>query len=67
MADALSERRELRTLTVVDPYTRECLAIDAGQMAQLRHVCIERRAPIEVHVSSTAPVIAKRGGRDLLA
>ena len=31
VADALFDGRRLRALTVVDNYTRECLAIDVGQ------------------------------------
>lgn len=31
MADALFDGRRLRSLTVVDNYTRECLAIEVGQ------------------------------------
>ena len=31
VADALFDGRKLRMLTVVDNYTRECLAIDVGQ------------------------------------
>jgi len=30
VADALFDGRKLRMLTVVDLFTRECLAIDAG-------------------------------------
>jgi len=30
VADALFDGRRLRTLTIVDNYTRECLAIDVG-------------------------------------
>jgi putative transposase len=31
VADALFDGRKLRMLTVVDLYTRECLAIEVGQ------------------------------------
>lgn len=40
VADALFDRRKLRMLTVVDLFTRECLAIDEGQ--SLRGEDIER-------------------------
>ena len=31
MADELADGRRFRALTVIDLFTRECLAIDAGQ------------------------------------
>ncbi len=38
VADALFDGRRLRTLTVVDNYTRECLAIEVGQSLKGEHV-----------------------------
>ncbi|KGD40666.1 HTH-like domain protein [Burkholderia pseudomallei] len=38
VADSLFDGRRLRTLTVVDNYTRECLAIEVGQSLKGEHV-----------------------------
>lgn len=38
VADALFDGRRLRTLTVVDNYTRKCLAIEVGQSLKGEHV-----------------------------
>jgi putative transposase len=52
MADTLSSGRKLRTLNVVDDYTRECLAIEVGQSLKghdvvrvLQQIAQERGAP----------------------
>ena len=52
VADALFDGRKLRMLTVVDCYTRECLAIDVGQSLKgedvvdsLNRICGERGLP----------------------
>lgn len=49
VADALFDGRKLRMLTVVDCYTRKCLAIDVGQRLKgedvvnaLNRICVER-------------------------
>ncbi|CAG9247705.1 hypothetical protein BDI4_210026 [Burkholderia diffusa] len=38
VADALFDGRRLRTLTIVDNYTRECLAIEADGSLRGEHV-----------------------------
>jgi putative transposase len=38
VADARIDGRKLRMLTVVDCYTRECLAIDVGQSLKAEDV-----------------------------
>ena len=52
VADALFDGRRLRALTVVDQYTRECLAIEVGQslrgedvVAVMQAIAAERGAP----------------------
>ena len=52
VADALFDGRKLRMLTVVDCYTRECLAIDVGQSLKgedvansLNRICAQRGLP----------------------
>ncbi len=52
VADRTSDGRPLKMLTVVDEYTRECLAIDVERRAEAMRVlerlaalCIERGAP----------------------
>jgi transposase InsO family protein len=52
VADALFDGRKLRMLTVVDCYTRECLAIDVGQsltgedvVDSLNRICVQRAYP----------------------
>lgn len=52
VADELFDGRKLRMLTVVDCYTRECLAIDVGQslkgedvVESLNRICAQRGLP----------------------
>jgi putative transposase len=56
VADQLTDGRRFRALTVVDVFTRECLAIEVGQSLKganvvhvLRRICAQRAAPKMVY------------------
>ena len=38
VVDQLADGRRFRALTVIDPYTRECLAIDIGKQLRVENV-----------------------------
>ena len=38
VADQLSDGRRIRTLTIIDLFTRECLAIEVGFSLRAEHV-----------------------------
>jgi len=66
VADALFDGRKLRSLTVVDNYTRECLAIDVGQrltgehvVATLNRVAAVRGVPKTIKVDNGSEFISK--------
>ncbi len=66
MADALFDGRKLRMLTVVDCYTRECLAIDVGQslkgddvVASLNRVTEIRGLPSTIKTDNGSEFISK--------
>lgn len=65
-ADALFDGRKLRMLTVVDCFTRECLAIDIGQslkgedvVATLTRICAERGLPATIKTDNGSEFISK--------
>jgi len=47
VADQLSDGRKIRTLTVIDLFTRECLAIEVGFSLRAEHVVAAARAPAD--------------------
>jgi len=66
VADALFDGRKLRMLTVVDCYTRECLAIDVGQSLRgedvvdsLNRICGERGLPRTIKTDNGSEFISK--------
>jgi len=66
VADALFDGRKLRMLTVVDCYTRECLAIDVGQSLKgedvvdnLNRICGERGLPKTIKTDNGSEFISK--------
>jgi putative transposase len=66
VADALFDGRRLRALTVVDNYTRECLAIEVGQRltgddvaATLNRIKSRRRLPRTIKVDNGSEFISK--------
>src|SRR5947209_13552624 len=66
VADALFDGRKLRMLTVVDCYTRECLAIDIGQSLKgedvvdsLNRICAERGLPKTIKTDNGSEFISK--------
>jgi putative transposase len=66
VADALFDGRRLRALTVVDNYTRECLAIEVGQslkgedvVAVLEAIKTERSLPQAIKVDNGSEFISK--------
>ena len=66
VADALFDGRKLRMLTVVDCYTRECLAIDVGQSLKgedvvdsLNRICRERGLPKTIKTDNGSEFISK--------
>jgi len=66
VADALFDGRRLRALTVVDNYTRECLAIDVGQRLTGEHVVdalnrikSERGLPQTIKVDNGSEFVSK--------
>jgi putative transposase len=66
VADALFDGRKLRMLTVVDCYTRECLAIDVGQslkgedvVMSLQRICAERGLPRTIKTDNGSEFISK--------
>jgi len=66
VADALFDGRKLRMLTVVDCYTRECLAIDVGQSLKgedvvdsLNRICGERGLPRTIKTDNGSEFISK--------
>ena len=66
VSDALYDGRRLRALTVVDNYTRECLAIEVdqgiggGQVAGvLGRITMERRTPKTIRVDNGPEFVSK--------
>ena len=66
MADELFDGRKLRMLTVVDCYTRECLAIDVGQslkgedvVESLNRICAQRGLPRTIKTDNGSEFISK--------
>jgi putative transposase len=66
VADALFDGRRLRALTVVDNYTRECLAIEVGQRltgedvaASLNRIKAARGLPQTIKVDNDSEFISK--------
>ena len=66
VADALFDGRKLRMLTVVDCYTRECLAIDVGQSLKgedvvdsLNRICGQRGLPRTIKTDNGSEFISK--------
>jgi putative transposase len=66
VADALFDGRKLRTLTVVDHYTRESLAIDVGQSLKgedvvmtLNRIIATRNLPEKIKVDNGSEFISK--------
>jgi putative transposase len=66
VADELFDGRKLRMLTVVDCYTRECLAIDVGQSLKgddvvnsLTRICAERGLPKSIKTDNGSEFISK--------
>ncbi len=66
VADALFDGRKLRALTVVDNYTRECLAIDIGQSLKgedvvntLNRITLQRGLPATIKVDNGSEFISK--------
>ena len=66
VADALFDGRKLRMLTVVDCYTRECLAIDVGQSLKgedvvdsLNRICAIRGLPATIKTDNGSEFISK--------
>ena len=66
VADALFDGRKLRMLTVVDLFTRECLAIDVGQSLKgedvvrvLNEICGQRGLPQTIKTDNGSEFISK--------
>jgi len=66
VADALFDGRRLRTLTIVDNYTRECLAIDVGAslrgedvVAALDRITANRPLPRFIKADNGSEFISK--------
>jgi putative transposase len=66
VSDALFDGRRLRALTVVDHYTRECLAIEVGQslkgeqvVSVLAHITAKRGWPSTIKVDNGPEFISK--------
>jgi len=66
VADALFDGRKLRLLTVVDCYTRECLAIDIGQslkgedvVESFKRICGQRGLPKTIKTDNGSEFISK--------
>jgi len=66
VADALFDGRKLRMLTVVDCYTRECLAVDVGQSLKgedvvdsLNRICAQRGLPKTIKTDNGSEFISK--------
>jgi len=66
VADELFDGRKLRMLTVVDCYTRECLAIDVGQSLKgedvvdsLKRICAQRGLPGTIKTDNGSEFISK--------
>lgn len=66
VADALFDGRKLRMLTIVDCYTRECLAIEIGQSLKgedvveaLSKVCAERAVPQAIKTDNGSEFTSK--------
>ncbi len=66
VADALFDGRKLRMLTVVDNYTRECLAIDVGQSLKgedvvraLNAIVAQRGLPATIKTDNGSEFIGK--------
>ena len=66
VADELFDGRKLRMLTVVDCYTRECLAIDVGQSLKgedvvdsLNRICANRGLPQIIKTDNGSEFISK--------
>ena len=71
--DRTADGRPLRMLTVVDEYTRECLAIEVGRrlgsqdvLAVLADLCVRRGPPAYIR-SDNGPEFAARAVREWLA
>ena len=67
VGDQLYDGRKLRALTLIDPYTRECLAIwvDQGIRGEqvvdvVRSVSSERGAPRRIQVDNGPEFVSKR-------
>jgi putative transposase len=70
VADALFDGRKLRMLTVVDCFTRECLAIDVGQnlrgedvVASLNRICAARGPPATIKTDNGSEFVYKAMNR----
>jgi putative transposase len=66
VADALFDGRRLRALTVVDNFTRECLAIEVGQSLKgedvvntLDRIAAERGQPATIKVDNGSEFVSK--------
>ena len=66
VADALFDGRKLRMLTVVDCFTRECLAIDVGQrltgqdvVDSLNRLCSDRGPPGTIKTDNGSEFVSK--------
>lgn len=66
VSDALLDGRKLRMLTVVDLFTRECLAIDVGQSLKgedvvrvLNQICSQRGLPGTIKTDNGSEFISK--------
>jgi putative transposase len=66
VSDALYDGRRLRALTVVDNYTRECLAIEVDQgiggeqvVGVLGRITMERRTPRTIRVDNGPEFVSK--------
>src|SRR5580658_11332698 len=66
VSDALYDGRRLRALTVVDNYTRECLAIEVGQgiggekvAGVLGRITMERQTPKTIRVDNGPEFVSK--------
>jgi putative transposase len=67
VADQLGDGRRFRALTVIDLFTRECLAIDAGQglgghnvVATLERLRFERGLPQRIYCDNGLPQKSRR-------
>lgn len=65
VSDALFNGKRFRALTLIDNFTRECLAIEVGQsltrqdvVQVLQRVCMERQAPIRIQADNGPELIS---------